>query len=184
MQNRIRFFVEYVKDPLTVGAIAPSSRFLSQAIVEEINFKNAKVILEIGAGQGHITREIIGKLRNDQKLISFEINKKFTNMLKDIQKDNVVVIEDSAEKIEEYMRIHNIKKVDSIISSLPFTSWNPKIVHSFFECFKKILSPQGNYIQYAAYPRHYGIYKQYFQSIRFKYVFLNIPPTVVYVCGI
>ncbi|MGE7759742.1 hypothetical protein [Peribacillus sp. NPDC097895] len=42
------FIYQYIVNPKTVGAILPSSRYLSNKMIKEINFKDAKYIVEYG----------------------------------------------------------------------------------------------------------------------------------------
>lgn len=55
------FIYQYIVNPKTVGAILPSSRYLCNKMIKEINFKDAKYIVEYGPGTGVITLNIFMK---------------------------------------------------------------------------------------------------------------------------
>lgn len=184
MIKKLHFFLEYLKNPKTVGAVVASSKFLIKSIVKEINFREVSCIVELGAGQGQITKALLKKMRHNQKLLAFEINKKFVKDLKKIKDKRLIVIEDSAENLEKHVQKNGFKKVDCVIGALPLTIWPKKTVDNLLKIVSRILKPYGKYAQYASYLRHYQIFVKYFKSenIKLKYILLNIPPTFVYVC--
>ena len=54
-----KFIRQYIKNPRTVGAIAPSSEKLAYKMVEDINFSNVSCIIEYGPGAGVFTEKIL-----------------------------------------------------------------------------------------------------------------------------
>ncbi len=49
------FLLEYIKNPSKVGAIAPSSRYLADGMIQSIDFNSAECIVEYGPGTGVFT---------------------------------------------------------------------------------------------------------------------------------
>ena len=58
MPNKLRFFVEFLRKPNRVGAVAPSSRSLAELIVDTAGVESADAIVEFGAGGGIFTETI------------------------------------------------------------------------------------------------------------------------------
>ena len=58
----MKFFKESIKSMKTSGSIAPSSKYLIQKCLKNVNFDKAEVILEFGVGDGVITEEILKRL--------------------------------------------------------------------------------------------------------------------------
>ena len=54
----LAFALAWVRDPRRVGAIAPASRALAQAIAREVSRVAPELLLEIGAGTGAITQAL------------------------------------------------------------------------------------------------------------------------------
>jgi phosphatidylethanolamine/phosphatidyl-N-methylethanolamine N-methyltransferase len=54
----LAFALAWVRDPRRVGAIAPASRALAQAIAREVSRVGPELLLEIGAGTGAITQAL------------------------------------------------------------------------------------------------------------------------------
>lgn len=59
------FFLEYLKHPAKIGAIAPSGKWLAKKMVECVDFSACSCIVEYGPGTGVFTDEIIKRKRRD-----------------------------------------------------------------------------------------------------------------------
>ncbi len=67
------FIKQYIKNPKTVGAIAPSSEKLAYKMVEDINFLNASCIVEYGSGTGVFTEKILSKKKDSTVIYSYRM---------------------------------------------------------------------------------------------------------------
>ncbi len=97
----------------------PSSSFLSKRMLREIDFSQAEVIVELGPGNGAITKYIIEQLSPIARLICFEINNNFYSQLKEQKHPQLIVLNVSAGKIADELKKLNIKKVDYIMARGP-----------------------------------------------------------------
>ena len=61
MAKSNQFIKQYFGNKKEIGAIAPSSKFLRNRMMAPISFHSADVIIELGAGNGVFTKEIIKK---------------------------------------------------------------------------------------------------------------------------
>ena len=59
VNGRLVFFQEFLKHPLQIGSVIPSSRFLERRIVAAAGAASAEVIIELGPGTGGVTRAIL-----------------------------------------------------------------------------------------------------------------------------
>ena len=57
--NNIAFLKESIKNIKTVGTFTRSSKFLCRGMVKHVDFENAHTIVELGAGDGVITKHIL-----------------------------------------------------------------------------------------------------------------------------
>ena len=184
MDEKILFFSTFIKYPKEIGSVVPSSKFLINGILKNINFENARYIAEYGPGTGRITAEILKKARKDAKILCFEINKKFCDYLKKNIKDKrVMVINDSAENIKKYLKRFGIPKIDYIVSSLPFSLIPDEKKCIIIEETKNMLNSNGKFVLYQNLNRLKKHLYNYFPEISVKFVPLNIPPSFIYVCG-
>ena len=183
MTSKINFFKEAVKNIKTLGTIAPSSRFLSKRMLKGIDFSNTHTIVELGPGNGAITKYILKNLSPEATLICFEINENFYQQLQELQHPQLIVLKVSAEKIVDELKKLNIVKVNCVISSLPLRlipeEISAEILHKSF----KILSANGTFIQYQYSLSYYKKLKKVFkESISLEFEPLNIPPAFIYRC--
>jgi len=178
------FIKQYLKNPKTVGAVAPSSEKLAYKMIEDINFLNASCIIEYGPGTGVFTEKILNKKKDSTIFIAIEYNKEFYEILKDKFKEenNFILVNDSAENLKEYIHKYNIDKIDYVISGLPFTSLPDSMGHKILSATKEILGTKGEFITFQYTLLKMKLFRDYFKNIRRKKVFLNLPPAHVLKC--
>ena len=178
------FLYEYLKNPRKVGAISESSKYLAYEMINTINFEDTNCIVEYGPGTGAFTEKILARAKENTIIILVEINKSFYNILKKMygHKRNVVIINDSAEKIDEILKAYSIEKVDYIISGLPFASLSKKISNEILDKTSKILGEHGEFItfQYTLVKEKY--IQSFFRKVNHTKVIRNFPPAYVLRC--
>ena len=142
------FFSAFVRDPGHVASVIPSSRFTSRAMSRQVSCTGAPVkILELGAGTGPITTEIVKKMRGQDSLDLIEFNPDFCEILQ--------------KKFGAYknVHIHCISvfdwdpgyEYDFIISALPHNTFGKTFVGALLEKYQRLIKPDGKltYIELA-----------------------------------
>lgn len=178
------FIKQYLKNPRTVGAVAPSSEKLSYKMIDDINFSNASCIVEYGPGTGVFTEKILNKKNDSTIFIAIEYNKDFYNIINDKFKGekNFILVNGSAENLKEYLNDYKIDKVDYIVSGLPFASLTDAMSNRILKVTKEILKDKGEFITFQYTLFKMKLFKSYFTNIKRKKVFLNLPPAYVLEC--
>lgn len=180
----IKFLVEYLRSPSTIGAVAPSSERLAVKMIRDIDFKSAKCIVEYGPGTGVFTDKLAKRKNKDTLLILLEYNKEFCKQLEELynEDDNIIIINDSAENVDIYLEKYNIKKVDYVVSGLPFASLPKSVSNKILKKTKSILKKHGLFItfQYTLLKKEF--IASYFKEIELERVVLNVPPAYVLSC--
>lgn len=182
MGNKTRFLKEFFKDSKQVGSVAPSSRSLQRKMVSKVDFENARCIVELGAGEGCITREIIRRMGKDTILLSFELHEGFVKDHLQFDDPRVHVINDSAEHIRKYLAEHGLSHADYILSSLPLTNFPKSLKESIIDEAIQSLAPGGIYMQYQYSTTALKLLKSKFQKVKMGFTPINIPPAFVYTC--
>lgn len=177
-----KFFTESVRNLKTVGTVTRSSKYLCKAMIKPVDFTKARIIVELGAGDGVVTKHILKKMHKDALLLSFELNSAFCEQMREIKDSRLIIIEDDAEKIGVYLEKYGHEKADYIISALPFTLFPEEVTYRILNNCKKLLSPEGVFIQI-----HYSllvkkIYQNVFEEIKLNFVPINVPPAWVFIC--
>lgn len=183
MGKKFNFFKEAIKNYKTSGTVAPSSKFLANKMLREINFLDAKVIVELGPGNGAITHSILNKIQPDTILICFEINDAFYKELKKIKHPQLIVLKASAETMLKEIKKLGYNEVSYIVSSLPLTIIPKEISHNILSESYKILKSEGLFIQYQYSLTYYKKLKEFFgKDIKLSFEPLNFPPAFIYNC--
>jgi phosphatidylethanolamine/phosphatidyl-N-methylethanolamine N-methyltransferase len=182
MPNKKTFLKAFLKNPRRTGSIIQSSPILADKMLEKIDFRSALCIVELGSGSGVITKKILKKMRPDGRLLCFEIEKNLAGKLKSIADPRLVIVCDSAEKIDIYLKKNGFQKADCIVSGLPLASLPPKTSRSILKTIYAYLPSGGQYIQFQYSLISLRQIKYLFSSVAISFVFLNFPPAFVYVC--
>ncbi len=179
------FASEYVKHFRTVGAVAPSSKYLARQMVAPIDFASAKVIVQFGPGTGSFTRALIDARQPDTKLLLIERNQPFCDVLvKEFgHAKNVIIEHDSAAHVRVLLHKHHLgKKVDYIVSGLPFASLphneSTKILAEAVSCLKA----NGLFITFQYTLLKKSFLAHYFSNITTKREWRNVPPAYILTC--
>jgi phospholipid N-methyltransferase len=118
------FVEEFFRNPATVGSLIPSSRELTNKVVEPIDFARASCIVEYGPGTGVFTDVLMQRRRPETVLVVVEANRRFARLLQEryAGHPNVHIIHGSADRIGEYLRERGLAEADYVVCGLPFSS--------------------------------------------------------------
>jgi phospholipid N-methyltransferase len=180
--KKMTFFKETLKNWRTTGAIVRSSQFLCQEMLRPVDFQQATVIIELGAGDGVFTHELLKKMRPDARLLCFEIQPAFCEILREVKDSRFILIEDSAELVEMYMARYELTKADYVISGIPFVSLPDELSYKIVGNCYKILKSGGLYIQFHYTTFVKKMYRNIFGNVDITFVPLNFPPAFVMIC--
>ncbi|MBK8554291.1 MAG: methyltransferase domain-containing protein [Lewinellaceae bacterium] len=176
----VDFLRESLRNLRTTGSVARSSASLCRALVENIDPLKAKVVVELGAGDGVITEFLLNRLAPDARLLVFEINEIFIQKLQQRFKDpRLVLLHDSAENMASHFALESIEQVDYVVSGIPFAVLPDALADQIIGECRNWLRPGGLFIQFHYTPHLLGFYRQKFGNARLRFVPWNIPPAFV-----
>jgi phospholipid N-methyltransferase len=185
MSDFTLFLGKFVRQGTAIASLAPSSRWLSQATVRNIDWSRAGVIVELGAGTGPITRVIAARARPECRVIVLERDPDFCRLLRARfqQLQNFDIIEGDVRDLAAILSERGIGLADHIVSGLPVPSFPKDLRDSLFEAVGQVLRPEGTYNQITELPWVYWrFYRRYFQDVQFLFEPRNLPPAGAYVC--
>ncbi|MGJ3242283.1 MAG: class I SAM-dependent methyltransferase [Opitutales bacterium] len=142
------FLQEFLKHPLQVGSIIPSSRYMERRIISAADIASARVVVELGAGTGGVTRAILNALPRNAKLLSIEINPTFDRLLKSIEDDRLIVHQGSAFELRDIIASHDLQAPDVVISGIPFSTMSRRAGTQILNGISSQLSPSGRFVAY------------------------------------
>ncbi len=173
-------WVELYSNLSTTGALTFSSKALVSKMLSHAQISKAKVIVELGGGDGSITQGIVDRMSSDAELFVFEINKPFCDSMKKIfPQENVHIINDSAEHINQYL---GTKKADYVLSSLPFSFIPNEVKDQILSESKHSLTKEGTFIQICYSYLLKNLFKKHFDKVETSFTLRNFPPAFVMIC--
>ena len=151
MKNQISdystFFREFRKTYDTTGALAPSGRMLAKAIVSPIrNHGNPVRILEVGAGTGAVTQELVRHVAPGDRLDIVELNDRFVDVLRRRFENEPRFREVAAQTEIFHAAIQDVQvdePYDYIVCGVPFNNFSPELVKAIFRRMLELLRPGG-----------------------------------------
>lgn len=170
----------FLTSPKSIGSIVPSSKFLVHALVDPIPWDKIETVVELGGGTGAVTREIQKRMAPNTKAIIFENDPILSKQLR-VRFPHFGHAED-AEQMRYVLQSNGIKKVDAIISCLPFANFPSFLTTRILKEANRALHEDGVFVQfqYSLQMRKYLL--AHFSQVSVRFVPINIPPSFVYVC--
>ena len=182
--NTRSFITAFLRQPLVIGAILPSSRALARAMVAVSTIHQARVIVELGGGTGALTTTILHHLPAHAHYLIFETNPTFCALLRQRFPDpRVSVIERSATEITAVLRTMGYAHADCIFSGLPFQAFPRALTNEILHATTTSMHSQSCFVAFQYTNRQEPTFQQHFTHVTLaRRVWRNIPPARVYVC--
>jgi len=186
--ERVEFLGQYLRNPCSIGSLTPSSNDLTDAMLQDLDLKNARLIVELGPGTGPVTRKILERMGKQTSLVCFEINQDICARLQDDLIDSrALIVNKSALEMPACLRMWAYGKADYVISGLPLKSINQR--EEVLDAVVDSLAPRGVFVQFQYnLPFLTGpveeLLARHFLSFEKRQVYWNLPPATVYTCGI
>ena len=104
VSDSIALLRAFVANPRQVGAVLPTSRWAVRDMLDLGDVPNAKLVVELGAGTGVQTGELLDRLGPEAELVAVEIDPKLAELLAGKYRDpRLHVVCDSAENLGEHL---------------------------------------------------------------------------------
>lgn len=187
--SHLLFLKEFVRDPVTLGAVAPSGPSLARLTVAAANIAPGEVVVELGAGTGPMTAEL-ARAHPDNPLLCLEPKPELAAALQEAF-PSVRVAEEYVQKLPELCADWGHERVDKVVSSLPWAIWPPALQAECFDAILQCLAPEGRMVtfQYVhsqvlpAARRFRGVLDERFGRVsKTPIAWANLPPAFVFVC--
>jgi len=177
------FARNFLKHPKMLGSAIPSSRFLIDEVLDLVDWRRARVIVEYGPGVGNFTAEILRRMRPDARLILTETNADFVRFLRQSFPDpRLQVVHGSATDVAQLLKESGYAKADYIISGIPFSTMPDEQRNSILQTTHAVLDAEGAFLVYQFSTRVLPDLKRIFGRVDRGFEPLNILPAHVFYC--
>jgi phospholipid N-methyltransferase len=184
MNENIQFLQAFLKNPLKVGAVAPSSPDLARMMLEGIKPDENNIIIELGVGTGAITKFLRELIPDQRSYLGIELDPKLVRSLHYKYPDLNIVCGNAS----DLSRLHadsGLGKVGYVLCCLPFVTLPGEVanevlseVDSFMSegCLFRAFQYAHGYYSPAALKLRAYMRTRYGISHRSKLVVKNVPP--------
>lgn len=181
MKGAKTFGREWLKAPLRVGAIRPSSGRLADAISVGLGPQSGPV-LELGPGTGVMTRAILARGVAPEKLAAIELGTRFAEALRARHPDIRVIQGDAGDLAK--LSPFGPGEVDMVVCGLPLISLPGDLVERILVGSFSQLSPAGRFRLFTYGPRcpvrSSALMRHGLRATKISRTLRNLPPAVVY----
>lgn len=166
-----------------LGSLIPSSRFLVNHVLSEVDWGRARVILEYGPGVGTFTAEILRRMRSDAMLIVLETNTDFVRFLgRRFTDARLHVIHGSAADADAVLAELGLDHADYVLSGIPYTTMPPELRETILRKTHTVLHPNGAFLVYQFTRSVLPYLRDVFRLVHQDFEPLNVMPARLFYC--
>lgn len=181
--RRLLFARNFLKYPGMLGSLVPSSRFLVNDLLSQVNWERARVVVEYGPGVGTITQQILKRMRPDALLVAIELNQEFSEFLRaEIDDPRLRVVCGSASDVRKVLAALGLTHTDYIISGIPYSLIPDPLRREILQESKALLHPEGALLVYQFTRTVLPHLQSVFGSVEQEFQPLNILPARLFYC--
>lgn len=171
------FLKGFLKHPVMVGSIIPSSDTLIDHMLGKVDWPSVKLFVEYGPGVGTFTPHILSRLPADATYIAIDLNPDFIDYLRATVADSRFrAIHGSAADVGQIVRDSGFETADYVLSGLPFSTLPAGIGPAIARETAAVLRSGGAFLVYQFRARARDFIAPHFTRIDHAMEYWNIPP--------
>lgn len=186
MKNKnagLMFLAQWLKSPLTVASVTPSSEQLAGAMARCVP-EGEGIVVELGGGTGPVTYALRQRMSNPADLVVVERDPQFYHFLRKRFPDITLVCGDAFDTVDLTRNLLKVP-VRAVVSGLPLLSMSASQQRRLVEQALTLTRGHGPFIQFS-----YGFYSPVKKEVRRQLgltatcaaqVWRNVPPARVWV---
>ena len=175
------FFSGFLKHPVMVGSVIPSSDRLIDRMLAPVDWARCKTFVEYGPGVGTFCRPILERMAPDATLIAIDTNPDFIAYLRHTIVDSrFSAINASAADVQAIVADHGAESADYVLSGLPFSTLPAGVGPAIAAATHAVLRPGGAFLVYQFSPKVRDFIAPHFARIDNAMEWWNIPPAQLY----
>jgi phosphatidylethanolamine/phosphatidyl-N-methylethanolamine N-methyltransferase len=179
----VLFLRKFLRHGTRVASVTPSSRFMARQLAREVDPTRVQTIIELGAGTGAVTREIVRRSNARSRVIAFEFDADFASFLQRDVGGRVEVVAGDVGALDHHLDTRGVNAIDVVVSGLPTPSLPAGVLDGMMSALHTRAS-SASYSQLTEFllPVYRGLYRRLFEQVRYVPVPLNFPPGGAYHC--
>ena len=188
--STLLFLRDVARNPARMGSVVPSSARLAQAMADCADIQPGHVVVELGAGTGAFTRELVERHPRN-RLVVFEVSATLAGPL-ERSFPTVTVVARPAEALPEVMAELGLGRIDRVVSGLPWALWGAAQQARILDGLVPYLAPSARLVTFhdlhsralGRVRTTRGLLVERFHDVSFSApVWRNLPPALVHVAA-
>jgi phosphatidylethanolamine/phosphatidyl-N-methylethanolamine N-methyltransferase len=184
------FVREFLRSPMTVASVAPSSQTLARRMVLPIPATGDPVVVELGPGTGAFTGSIQRLLDGRGRHVAIDVNERFTDVLAG-RFPGVEAVTADAGDLVAVLSDRGLSQADVIVSGLPWAAFGRDLQRRLLGAVAESLAPDGVFTTFAyvharwstpAVRFRHAVQNRFEEVVLGRTVWANLPPALVYYC--
>ena len=182
-----KFVRAFVREPLKVGAIWPSSETLSRAVADACEFAPRDTVVELGPGTGNFTQLLLERLDKSGRLVALELSATNVDVLRRRFPQGDIHF-DSAEHLANHIAPQSAR---CVVSGLAWGNMLPAMQDRIMSAITNSLAHGGQFVAFAYVHARYYPTTLRFRKLMFQefsrvettpIIWRNLPPAYIYRC--
>ncbi|MEU7982637.1 methyltransferase domain-containing protein [Micromonospora sp. NPDC049081] len=188
--HRADFLREFLRDPFTVAAVAPSGRPLADLVTAPVPGVGEPLVVELGPGTGAFTAAIQRRLAGRGHHLAVEVNERFAGLLAARYPRLDVAVAD-ARDLGDVLAQRGHGRADVIVSGLPWAAFAGGQQDELLHAVTDALTPDGAFTTFGytfarwtppAQRLRRALGDRFEEVVTGRTVWANVPPAFVYSC--
>lgn len=184
------FIAAWVRNPARMGAVAPSSPWLSARLAKVAPSQGSPVVVELGPGTGAVSEMVSRRLPDSARHLAVELDPAMAAYLTRAH-PGVEVINGDAAKLGALLAERDVHHVDAVISGLPWSLFDRETQRAILEQVVTSIGDTGVFATFAysqgmALPsaRRFraALHETFDEVVVTRTVWRNLPPAFCYLC--
>jgi phosphatidylethanolamine/phosphatidyl-N-methylethanolamine N-methyltransferase len=156
LRDGLGFFGTFLRNPGSVGAVLPSSRYLARALVGRLELPPGELIVEYGPGTGPVTAVIRDVLPGKARYLGIELEPRFHTLLTQRYPQFDFHL-GSAADVRSILDQRGLPRPMRIVSGLPFASLPPAVQDAVIDGIVHCLRGTSGDFRTFQYVHAYGL---------------------------
>jgi phospholipid N-methyltransferase len=177
------FARNFLKHPRMLGSPIPSPRSLIEKLLEPVDWRDARTIVEYGPGVGTITREILDRMHPNANLVVIETNREFVDFLSESLADpRLRVVHGSAADVVAILEKLGLPPADFVFSGIPFSTIPESAREEILHATRAALQPKGAFLVYQYSRKVCSSLEKIFGLVRSNFMLSRVLPVWLFYC--
>jgi phospholipid N-methyltransferase len=175
------FLAGFLKHPVMVGSIVPSSARLIRRMLAPVDWARTRLFVEYGPGVGTFCRAVLDRLPPEGRYVAIDTNPDFVAYLRRTIDDlRFTAVHGSAADVRRIIADLGHDGADYVLSGLPFSTLPPGVGDAIADATQRAIRPGGAFLVYQFNPKVRDFLAPRFARIDHAMEWWNVPPAQLY----